>query len=152
MKDKKIRVLCAVISLISVLTIIPIMFEFFIVHQDGIFNEYTYGIWGFEIYTNKEQAVNIVLGVLGLIALLWDLVYGAYALIDGRYRNLTWRIARYGYFYGIVMGLINFSFIASFLFYYSCCVSSVVFLIMVAAVTILKFFIIFIKDENSKNS
>ena len=48
------------------------------------------------------------MGILGLLSLLWNLAWGAYAIIDGRYSILIWRIVRYGYFYGMVIGIINF--------------------------------------------
>ena len=150
MKDKKIRVLCAVTSLISILAIVPIMFDFFEISISGYEGSGYYSEAGYQIYTDKEQPINIFLGVLGLIALLWDLVYGAYALIDGRYRNLTWRIARYGYFFGIVAGFINFAFIVSLMFYFTICTCSIIFLVLTAAAIILKFFLIFTKDEASK--
>lgn len=146
MKDKKIRILCAVTALVSVLTIIPVMFPFFEVNNSGI----TYREWGYQIYT--LASINIAIGSLGLVALLWDLVYGAYALIDGRYRNLTWRIARYGYFYGIVMGLINLSFILSFMFWETPCACSIIFVVLIAATVVLKFFLIFSKDEQTKST
>lgn len=146
MKDKKIRILCAVTALVSVLAIIPIMFPFF--EYEG---EFTYREWGYQIYSNKDATINIAIGSLGIVALLWDLVYGAYALIDGRYRNLTWRIARYGYFYGIVIGLINFSFILSFMFWEASCACSIIFVVLIAVTIILKFFLIFSKDEQTKS-
>ncbi|MDE5721246.1 MAG: hypothetical protein K2I30_00695 [Clostridia bacterium] len=49
------------------------MFEFF---SAGFNGGGEYSICGFEIYTDKHNAVNIILGVLGIIAMLWNLVYG----------------------------------------------------------------------------
>ena len=150
MKDKKIRIISAVVSLLSILAVVPVMFAFFKGETIDIYgSRYSYSIAGYDAYLMQE--VNIVIGVFGLVALLWDLVYGAYALIDGRYRNLTWRIARYGYFYGICMSLINFAFIVSFLSYYEPYPCSIVFLVLIAAVTVLKFILIFTKDEETKN-
>lgn len=150
MKDKKIRVIGAVVSLISVLAVVPLMFRFFEVYENDFYGSgYYYGIWGYDVYLMNE--INIVIGVFGLIALLWDLVYGAYAIIDGRYRKLTWRIARYGYFYGICLGIINFAFIVSFMFSYSITtVGSILFLILIAAAVILKFILIFSKEGEPK--
>lgn len=151
MKDKKIRVLCAVTSLVSILAIVPIMFAFFKYSLDSVMGGYSYSVWGYRLYLDTDNPINIVVGVFGFVALLWDLVYGAYALIDGRYRNLTWRIARYGYFYGIAIGLINFAFILSFIIGNNFYAFSIIFLVLIAVAVILKFFLIFIKDEDTKN-
>ena len=57
----------------TVLAVVSIMFEFF---SAGFNGGGEYSICGFEIYTDKHNAVNIILGVLGIIAMLWNLVYG----------------------------------------------------------------------------
>ncbi len=152
MKDKKIRILCAVTALISLLAVVPIMFDFFIYQSSDMFGrEYWYNVLGYGVFTDTEQPINIVVGVFGLLGLLWDLAFGAYAIIDGRYKDLLWRIIRYGYFYGIAMGLINFAFIVSYLCYFECCAGSVIFLILVAAVIALKFVLIFTRNEETRN-
>lgn len=152
MKDKKVRILCAVTALVSLLAVVPVMFDFFKIELSDFWGE-TYGystVIGYQVYADTDQPINIVLGVFGLLGMLWDLVFGAFALIDGRYKNLLWRIIRYGYFYGIVMGLLNFAFIASYYCYYGCGAGSVIFLILTAAVIALKFALIFTKTEGEK--
>ncbi|MDE7439182.1 MAG: hypothetical protein K2N23_01550 [Clostridia bacterium] len=144
MKDKKIRILCIIAAALSVLAIIPIMFGFYKYYfTDGYFTEY-----GFELYADTKRWWYFLVGILGIISLLWNLVYGAYAIIDGRYRNLTWRIARYGYFYGIIVGIINFSVIISN------CTNGLplmwVFLVFVAAVVAVEIVLIILKDEDTK--
>ncbi|MDE5721245.1 MAG: hypothetical protein K2I30_00690 [Clostridia bacterium] len=76
----------------------------------------------------------------------------AYAIIDGRYRNLTWRIARFGYFYGMVAGIVNFSFILSLCFVYSVKAMSIVFILLIAVTVVLEFILVFTKDEDVKNN
>ncbi len=151
MKNKKIKILCAVISLVSLLAVVPVMFDFFKTELTDVWGD-SYGyssLAGYRIYTDTD--INIVLGVFGLLAMLWDLAFGAYAIIDGKYKNLLWRIIRYGYFYGIVIGLLNFAFIVSYYCYYGCCAGSVIFLILTAAVIALKFVMIFAKPEEPKD-
>ena len=152
MKDKKIRILCAVTALLSILAVVPVMFDFFVVETSDYWGSYGYTVAGYSVYTNIEQPINVVVGVFGLLGLLWDLAFGAFAIIDGKYKNLLWRIIRYGYFYGIAMGLINFAFVASFYNYYGCCAGSVIFLILVAAVIALKFVLIFSKSGEACNA
>jgi len=149
MKDKKIRILCAVTALVSLLAVVPIMFGFYAHESNDYWGSYSYSVIGYRIFTDAD--INIVIGVFGLLGLLWDLVFGAYAIIDGRYKDLLWRIIRYGYFYGIFIGLINFAFIVSYFSYYECCAGSVIFLILVAAVIALKFVLIFTKNEGTRN-
>lgn len=146
MKRKTIRIMCAVTAMVSLLSVVPIMFEFFKVETIG---SYSYTVLGFNIYTNTEQAINIVVGVFGLLGLLWDLAFGAFAIIDGRYKNLLWRIIRYGYYYGIAVGLLNFAFIASFLYYYDFCFGSIIFLVLTAIVITIKFVLVFSKNEDA---
>lgn len=149
MKDIKIRILCIVAAALSVVAIIPIMFGFYEYYTTDSFGyQYSYCEYGFELYSDANRWWYILIGVLGIISLLWNLVYGAYAIIDGRYRNLTWRIARYGYFYGIVVGIINFSVIISV-----CCNSlpaAWAFLVLVATVVAVETTLILLKDESSK--
>ena len=88
MKDKKIRILCIVLAIVSVLAIIPVMFEFYEYQMTDIYGyDFSYSEWGFELYSDTTRWWYILIGVLGIISLLWNLVYGAYAIIDGRYRN-----------------------------------------------------------------
>lgn len=150
MKDKKIRILCVIAAVLSVAAIIPIMFEFKDYYTTDFWgNQYSYSIYGFQMYSDKEMWWFILIGVLGVISLLWNLVYGAYAIIDGRYGNLTWRIARYGYFFGIVAGIINFGAIMS-----DCCNSAPAawaFIAMIAVVVVIETVLIFLKDEDTKS-
>lgn len=150
MKDKKIRILSIIAAALSVFAVVPIMFGFFEYHTDFYGYQYSYTEYGFELYYDVNYWWFILIGVLGIVSLLWNLVYGAYAIIDGRYRNLTWRIARYGYFYGIVVGIINFSAIISM-----CCNSlpaAWAFLVLIAAVVAIEITLIILKDEASKSS
>ncbi|MDE7329551.1 MAG: hypothetical protein K2N30_00420 [Clostridia bacterium] len=149
MKDKKIRILCIVASVLSVIAIVPVMFEFFVYYTTDIYGyQFSYAVYGFELYSDTQYWWYLLIGILGIISLLWNLIYGAYAIIDGRYRNLTWRIARYGYFYGIVVGVINFAVIMS-----TVCGSRPAawsFLIIVAATVAVEIVLILLKDEDSK--
>ena len=103
-KDKKIRALSVVVAMLTLLEFFPLMFEF----VDLNFSPYDSWIRGLELYANKQLWWFLVMGILGLIALIWNLLFAAYSIIDGRYKKLTWNIARYGYFYGVVVGFINF--------------------------------------------
>lgn len=149
MKDKKIRILCIVAAALSVIAIVPIMFEFKEYYTtDAWGQQYSYSIYGFDLYSDTQMWWYLLIGILGIVSLLWNLVYGAYAIIDGRYRNLTWKIARYGYFYGIVTGIINFAVIFS-----DCCnnaAASWAFLVLVAAVVAIEIVLIILKDEDTK--
>ena len=150
MKDKKIRILCIVASVLSVLAIVPIMFQFYeYSSSDNYGIEYYYVQYGFELYSDTNMWWYLLIGILGIISLLWNLVYGAYAIIDGRYRNFTWRIARYGYFYGIVAGVINFAVIISN------CEDALpamwIFLAFVVAVIAIETVLIILKDEETKS-
>ncbi len=150
MKDKKLRILCIVAAALSVIAILPIMFEFKTMEYYDPWGEYqyTYGVWGIELYSDTNSWWFLLVGILGVVSLLWNLVYGAYAIIDGRYRNLTWRIARYGYFYGIVAGIINFGVIIS-----DCCnlaAAGWAFLVLVAAVVAVEIVLIILQDEDTK--
>lgn len=143
MKNKKLRIFCALICIVSLSAVVPVMFAFYEVD----WMEFVYSVWGYEIFTDTSAPLNIFVGVLGLIGLLWDLVYGAYAVIDGRYRNLTWRIARYGYFYGAVTAVIHLAFIASL------CGSrletaGIVFCALLFVLAAAKIVLIFQKEEN----
>ncbi len=148
MKNKLIRILSLVTAGVSLLCILPIIFAFYDYYIFGN----NYPIYGFELYTDVKSWYMVLIGCLGLISLLWNLVYGAYAAIDGRYRNLTWRIARYGYFFGAVVGLINFAVILSFAFYdYALLAMWYVFLILNVAVIALEITLIILKDEDTKS-
>jgi len=149
MKDKKIRILCAIVAVLSVVAVIPIMFKFFEYSSTSIHGEqFAYYVWGFAVYSDTENWWYILLGVMGIVALLWNLVYGAYAIIDGRYTNLIWRVARYGYFYGIIVGIINFSAILS---YGDLAPAAWAFVGVVALVAVLETVLIFFKDEDTLN-
>jgi len=153
MKDKKIRILCAVTALLSVAAIIPLMFEFVEYASTDIHGlQFFYSVWGVGIYSDTENWYFILLGVLGIISLLWNLVYCAYAVIDGRYRNLTWRIARYGYFFGAIVGLINAAAILSFLSFTCLLPAAYVFVVLIVAAVALETTLLFLKDEDSKKS
>lgn len=147
MKDIKIRILCIIAAALSVFAVIPIMFGFY---EVDISDGYGYYIeYGFELYADAKRWWYLLVGILGIISLLWNIVYGAYAIIDGRYRNLTWRIARYGYFYGIIIGIINFSVIIS-----NCCNGLPlmwVFIVFVAAAVAVEIVLILLKDEETKS-
>ena len=143
-KDKKIRVLSFIVAMLSLLTLFPLMFEFVYAEPS------MYVIYGFQLYVSKSLWRFVLFGVLGLVALLWNLVFGVYSVIDGRYRNLTWRIARYGYFYGVVVGFINFVSL-------TCCQADLMggayaFLFFLTAIIALEIALIFSKDEDTKNS
>ena len=150
MKDKKIRILCIIASVLSVLAVVPIMFQFYEYSSpDNYGIEYSYVQYGFELYSDINMWWYLLIGILGIISLLWNLAYGAYAIIDGRYRNLTWRIARYGYFYGIVVGVINFAAIISN------CVDALpamwIYLVVVAAAVAIETVLVILKDEDTKS-
>lgn len=150
MKDKKIRILCIIAAILSVLAIVPIMFEFYNYYSTDINGyQFSYYEYGFELYTDKNQWWFILIGVLGIISLLWNLVYGAYAIIDGRYRNLTWRIARYGYFYGIFVGIINIAVIISI--YYYALLAAWVFVVLVSLAVAIEIALVILKDEDTKS-
>ena len=150
MKDKKIRILCIVAAALSVLAVVPIMFEFYNFYSTDVLGyQYDYFVYGFELYSDTNMWWFILVGVLGIISLLWNLVYGAYAIIDGRYRNLTWRIARYGYFYGIVIGIINFAMIMSLVC--NSAPAAWAFLVIIAATVAIETVLVISKDEETKN-
>lgn len=152
MKNKLIRILSLVTAGVSLLCILPIIFALFETDYYVLGQNVSYSIFGFELYTDGKSWYMILIGCLGLISLLWNLIYGAYAAIDGRYRNLTWRIARYGYFYGAVMGLINFAVILSYAFYdYTLLAMWYIFLILNVAVIALEITLIILKDEDTKS-
>lgn len=104
MKHRIIRILSVIVAALSLISLIPLKFDFY----GNLYSFSSFAadltISGIEIYFEPAM---IAIGVLGLISMLWNLVCGAYAIIDGRYKNLFWRIARYGYFYGIVVGIVN---------------------------------------------
>lgn len=144
MKDKKIRILTVIAAALSVCAIIPIMFEFY----EVTYSEFHFYEYGITLFTDTENWWYLLIGILGLISLLWNLVYCAYSVIDGRYRNLTWRIARYGYFYGMVAGVINFAVIIS-----RCCDAEPAvwaFLVLVAATVAVETVLVLSKDEDTK--
>ncbi len=150
MKDEKIRILCMVAAALSVIAIVPIMFEFKEYYTTDLGGQqYSYSVYGFDLYSDTQMWWFLLVGVLGIVSLLWNLVYGAYAIIDGRYRNLTWKIARYGYFYGIVVGIINFCVIISD----GCNLAAAgwAFLVLVAAVIAVEIVLIILKDEDTKS-
>ena len=144
-KDKKIRALSVVVAMLTLLEFFPLMFEF----VDLNFSPYDSWIRGLELYANKPLWWFLVMGVLGLIALIWNLLFAAYSIIDGRYKKLTWNIARYGYFYGVVVGFINFVSL-------TCCQADLMggayaFLFFLTAIIALEIALIFLKDEDTKN-
>lgn len=146
MKDKKIRVLSVVVAMLTLLEFFPLMFEFVNFH----FSPYDSWIRGLELYANKQLWWFLVMGVFGLIALIWNLLFAAYSIIDGRYKKLTWNIARYGYFYGIVLGFINFVSL-------TCCQADLMggayaFLIFLVAIIAIEIALVFSKDEDTINS
>lgn len=145
-KDKKIRALSVVVAMLTLLEFFPLMFEF----VDLNFSPYDSWIRGLELYANKQLWWFLVMGILGLIALIWNLLFAAYSIIDGRYKKLTWNIARYGYFYGVVVGFINFVSL-------TCCQADLMggayaFLFFLTAIIALEIALIFSKDEDTKNS
>ncbi len=144
MGNKKIKLISTVVSLISMLAVITIMFKFF----NRFYMDSRYGVWGFEIYIDKDNGINIFIGVLGLIALLWDLSFGAYAIINGKYKRLFWQIARYGYFYGIVAGIVNFGLIFTLTLYDSFTFVPIIFLLLIASAVVLKGILIVTKEED----
>ncbi len=105
MAYKNIRMLSIVAAVLSLTAVLITNFDFCELHYSGFDNREIYGI---EIYIYPERWIMLFLGILGLLSLLWNLAWGAYAIIDGRYSILIWRIVRYGYFYGMVIGIINF--------------------------------------------
>ena len=144
-KDKKIRALSVVVAMLTLLAFFPLMFEF----VDLNFSPYDSWIRGLELYANKQLWWFLVMGILGLIALIWNLLFAAYSIIDGRYKKLTWNIARYGYFYGVVVGFINFVSL-------TCCQADLMggayaFLFFLTAIIALEIALIFLKDEDTKN-
>lgn len=144
-KDKKIRALSVVVAMLTLLEFFPLMFEF----VDLNFSPYDSWIRGLELYANKQLWWFLVMGILGLIALIWNLLFAAYSIIDGRYKKLTWNIARYGYFYGVVVGFINFVSL-------TCCQADLMggayaFLFFLTAIIALEIALIFLKDEDTKN-
>ena len=144
-KDKKIRALSVVVAMLTFLEFFPLMFEF----VDLNFSPYDSWIRGLELYANKQLWWFLVMGILGLIALIWNLLFAAYSIIDGRYKKLTWNIARYGYFYGVVVGFINFVSL-------TCCQADLMggayaFLFFLTAIIALEIALIFLKDEDTKN-
>lgn len=146
MKDNKIRILSIITSVFTLIAVIPVMFSFY----EDVINGINVTCYGFNLYSNTKSWWFILLAVLGIISFIWNLAYGAYAIIDGRYRNLTWRIARYGYFYGIITGIINFSAIISLVSYCYLLPSACVFLLIVAATVALEITLLFLKDEDTK--
>ncbi len=142
-KDKKIRVLSFIVAMLSLLTLFPLMFEFVYAEPS------MYVIYGFQLYVSKSLWF-VLFGVLGLVALLWNLVFGVYSVIDGRYRNLTWRIARYGYFHSMVAGIINFAALIGIYGYLQ--EAAYAFLVFLAVIIALEIALIFSKDEDTKNS
>ena len=97
MAYKNIRILSIVAAVLSLTAVLITNFDFCELHYSGFDNREIYGI---EIYIYPERWIMLFLGILGLLSLLWNLAWGAYAIIDGRYSILIWRIVRYGYFYG----------------------------------------------------
>lgn len=106
MKNRFFKALSIVAAVLSLTAVLVTNFDFCELHYSGFGNR---EICGIEIYIYPERWVMLFLGILGLLSLIWNLAWGAYAIIDGRYSNLIWRIARYGYFYGIIIGIINFT-------------------------------------------
>lgn len=156
-KDKKIRVLSFIAAMLSLFAVITVMFRFMedYVHNIDGYGGYYVNIYGFELYTNTKLWWGIMLGVLGIISLLWNLIYGAYAIIDGKYRNLTWRIARYGYIFGVIVGIINFFALISYFGNtpnsYNYLSAFWTFLVFLAVIIALEIALIFLKDEDTKN-
>ena len=143
-KDKKIRVLSFIVAMLSLLTLFFFFFEFVYAEPS------MYVIYGFQLYVSKSLWRFVLFGVLGLVALLWNLVFGVYSVIDGRYRNLTWRIARYGYFHSMVAGIINFAALIGIYGYLQ--EAAYAFLVFLAVIIALEIALIFSKDEDTKNS
>ena len=143
MKDTKITALSFIVAMLSLLTLFPLMFEFVYAEPS------MYVIYGFQLYVSKSLWRFVLFGVLGLVALLWNLVFGVYSVIDGRYRNLTWRIARYGYFHSMVAGIINFAALIGIYGYLQ--EAAYAFLVFLAVIIALEIALIFSKDEDTKN-
>ena len=139
-KDKKIRALSFIVAMLSLLTLFPLMFEFVYAEPS------MYVIYGFQLYVSKSLWRFVL---FGLVALLWNLVFGVYSVIDGRYRNLTWRIARYGYFHSMVAGIINFAALIGIYGYLQ--EAAYAFLVFLAVIIALEIALIFSKDEDTKN-
>ena len=145
-KDKKIRALSVVVAMLTLLEFFPLMFEF----VDLNFSPYDSWIRGLELYANKQLWWFLVMGILGLIALIWNLLFAAYSIIDGRYKKLTWNIARYGYFHSMVAGIINFAALIGIYGYLQ--EAAYAFLVFLAVIIALEIALIFSKDEDTKNS
>lgn len=151
-KNKKIRILSLVTAGVSLLAVVPIMFALFGYIERNSFTDSTFTTYyyGYNLYTDSDAWHMILVGTLGLVALLWNLVYGAYAAIDGRYGTLNWKVARYGYFYGEVAGLLNFGVILSYAFSsFTFEPMGYVFLILIAAAVALENVLIGTKVEET---
>lgn len=148
-KDKLIRIFCIIAAVLSLAAVVPIMFPVKEYVVETLYGSYVETVYGVVMYSDKDLWWYILIGVLGVVALLWNLVYCAYAIIDGRYRNLTWRIARYGYFFGIVAGIINFAVIIS-----ECtdlAPAGWAFLALLALVVAVEVVLVLLKDEDTKS-
>ena len=92
----------------------------------------------------------MMFGIVGLIAFLWDMTFGAYMFVDGEYRKIFCRVGKYGYFGGVVVAIANFIFLLTYIFIneWRIAFSGVVFLILLVMLAVLKVLLVLNKNEN----
>lgn len=139
------KILAHVNVLLGIGAIICIFLPFIKLSDGQTFSIFGSQIYGYDFYLSDK--INIFVGVLGVIAFLYDTFISAYFLIEKKEGVLINKMMGYGAYFGALFGIVNFLLWFTWIFPWDDGVVAayIVFTIIILAIIAIKLAVVFSK-------